>query len=184
VTEDAVSYRVQEEGTVVETLLDLADRGAVEATVVEQPFYAPGDYEKGEESVAAGWSSGDWFVQLEDLDVMETEFLTGDDALTLAADGIDAETVGYGDRVVFEQSDDYSCGGLEPDEEMRAAWADRYRWFDDGLERAVYAALAEGHAFRGAPFDLADGMEDVREAYMADFGERPEAVVDNVVYTG
>lgn len=188
VTDDMVRYTVDvqlaaDDATVMDTILSLVDADELDATLVEQPYYSPESFDISGEDREAGWQSGYWFVQLEDFDVHMTEFSYGADTPELAMDGIDEITVSAGDQVVFEEAEMYGCGGYDVSEEMRQAWEEKYRWFDDDTERAVYAALAEGNEFVGTSLDMHDaGLDAVRDAYIEDFGVAPENVFDSVVY--
>lgn len=176
-------YRVEEEATVKDTLLDLVDRGIIDATITRQPFYSPEPFVKDGELVE-GWTEAYAVVAMEGMPIQMTEFSYGRGDLDLAEDDIASVEVGPGDVVDFAAAHIYTCGtDTETVTAARSAWEehDTYGWFEDDWERSVYAALAEGHAFEGSPLDLSHAPR-VRDAYMDAFGVAPEDVFDNVTY--
>lgn len=186
-SETRLTYRVDEDlaeqDTVKNTLLELVERGDVEATIVKQPFYSPEAFGDDGEYHDAGWQDGFYgVVQLEGMDMDMTEFSVNGE---LAMDGIDSIAVDEGDHITFESSEEYTCGVAQNQEEHEAAWQDRYgidmNTFDSVTERGVYAAMMEGYAFEGAPLDLSL-YENAREVYVENVGRAPENVLDNVVY--
>lgn len=176
-------YTVEEEQTVRETLLDLVDRGLIDATITRQPFYSPEPFMKDGE-IVEGWTDAYAVVALEGMPIQMTEFSYGAGELELAEDDIASVTVEPGEVVDFAAAQVYTCGtDGRTTAASRDAWEahPRYEWFDDDWERSVYAALADGHAFEGRPLDLSHAPR-VRDAYMDAFGVAPEDVFDNVTY--
>lgn len=178
-------YAVEEEATVRETLLDLVERGIVNATITRQPFYSPEPFEK-DGQIVEGWTDAYAVVALDGMPIQMTEFSYGSDTLELAEDDIASVTVEPGDMVDFAAAEVYTCGtDQETTAASRAAWEDHdtYRWFDDDWKRSIYAALAAGYRFEGSPLDLSHAPQ-VREAYIDAFNHAPEDALDNVVYKG
>lgn len=174
-----IRYRPAVSTTAMDAILDAVRAGEMTATVVEQPFYSPVE----EDGAAEGWNAGYWFVALgadgQGFDPMRTELVLDGEP---AQRGIAEMEVSAADELTFDADDGYTCGAYEPGDEIVGAWEDRYRWFDDDRSRAVYAALADGKRFHGSSLDLSGGLEQVRDAYVDDFGAAPEQRFDNVVH--
>jgi len=181
-------YQVDDElaagnDTVKDTLLDLVDRGELDATIVKQPFYLDESFDGGYD---AGWRRFEGVVQLEGMEIDMTEFSYGSDPdnLELAQNGIAEATIDEGAYIDFKASEQYTCGTVDNDTAHREAWEDRYGAFDrfdSDTERGVYAAMLDGATFDGNPLDLSL-YEEARDAYIDAAGVAPEQVIDNVVY--
>jgi hypothetical protein len=129
----------------------------VEATVAEVPYFSENSGESWEE----GWNSFDMVVQMEDMDMTSTEYLSGSlyelagmeqPSTTSIDSGFDTS-----EAIEFRESEEFGgCSGYEASERTREAWAERYGEEIlelDAMERGIYAAFQEDQNFRGAPME-------------------------------
>ncbi len=169
--------------TALDVVEELAERGDVQLSVVEQP-YPMGD----------GWVNAVQIGQAPgmDLDYLETYVGKPGGEPEIMQTTLDRYEMGDNEFVEIRES--YSHGhtgaGGPSGEEMaaiQAAWDDEYRWFDDWQERSAYALFAEARqtggsvVTAGAPYDTAE-VPAARQAYIDDFGVAPEDDLDDVVY--
>jgi hypothetical protein len=126
----------------------------VDATVAEVPYFSENSGSSWEE----GWNSFDMVVQMEDMDMSSTEYLSGDlyeltdmeqPSTTSIDSGFDTS-----EAIEFRESEEFGgCSGYEASERTREAWAERYGEEIlelDAMERGIYAAFQEDQNFRGA----------------------------------
>lgn len=192
-----IDETLAENGSVKDAMLDLVDRGELDATIVRQPFYSTEEFEDADgETYEAGWQDGfHGAVQLEGMQIDMTEFSYGDDPddLDLAMNDIASTDVDEDMYIDFRASEKYTCGAVEEDAEHREAWKERYDLSDDQMsrfesetERGVFGAMMEAvqddrYGFEGASLDLSM-YDDARDVFLEQTGVAPEHVLDNAVY--